>query len=249
MSLRIVLVEPAGARNVGAIARVMMNFGLNDWAIVRPRCDVLGDEARQMAVHAAALLPEAKIVDDLPSALVGCQRVAATTGQRELCDFSLESPAQVLPWLKSSPAALIFGREDSGLQRSELSLAQRYLSFATTDTYPSLNLAQAVGLCCYHYTCIPDDLSEELAIERSSQPEALPLAAFEQLHGYTRDLETLLLRVGYLHPHTAASRMEKIRAIAHRASLSAEEVALLRGMVRQLNWALNRSANTTPPQN
>ncbi|AZB72792.1 RNA methyltransferase [Synechococcus elongatus] len=244
MSLRIVLVEPAGARNVGAIARVMMNFGLTDWAIVRPRCEVQGEEARQMAVHAAALLAQARIVEDLPSALLGCERVVATTGQRDLSDLPLEAPTQVMPWLRQGPAALVFGREDSGLQRSELSLAQRYLTFPTTAAYPSLNLSQAVGLCCYHYACVPDG-AEAIASECSH--ETPPLAAFEQLHGYTRDLETLLLRVGYLHPHTAASRMEKIRAIAQRATLSTEEVALLRGMVRQLNWALDQDKERDRP--
>lgn len=239
MSLRIVLVEPAGARNVGAIARVMMNFGLSDWAIVRPRCDIHGDEARQMAVHAAELLEQATLVEDLPSALAGCQWVAATTGQRDLRDLPLESPAQILPWLRQGPAALIFGREDSGLQRSELSLAQRYLTFPTNPAYPSLNLAQAVGLCCYHYACLPEADAPAVPQVECSPAPAVP-AAFEQLHGYTSDLEALLLRVGYLHPHTAASRMEKIRAIAQRSALTAEEVALLRGMVRQLNWALNQ---------
>ncbi|ABB57632.1 RNA methyltransferase [Synechococcus elongatus] len=245
MSLRIVLVEPAGARNVGAIARVMMNFGLSDWAIVRPRCDIHGGEARQMAVHAAALLEQAVLVDNLPSALEGCQWVAATTGQRDLRDLPLESPTQILPWLRQGPAALIFGREDSGLQRSELSLAQRYLTFPTDPAYPSLNLAQAVGLCCYHYACLSEADSRGVPQQESS-PAAVR-AAFEQLHGYTSDLEALLLRVGYLHSHTAASRMEKIRAIAQRSALTAEEVALLRGMVRQLNWALNQVPSSDRP--
>ncbi|NES89827.1 MAG: RNA methyltransferase, partial [Okeania sp. SIO2B9] len=45
--------------------------------------------------------------------------------------------------------------------------------------------------------------------------------------------------IGYLYPHTASSRMEKIRRLFNRAYPSTEEVAMLRGMIRQMNWALS----------
>ena len=48
----------------------------------------------------------------------------------------------------------------------------------------------------------------------------------------------LLLEVGFLLPHTAAARMNKVRDLLQRASIQAGEVALIRGMVRQLRWAL-----------
>ncbi len=73
-SLRIVLVEPAGPLNVGAIARVMKNMGLRQLVLVNPQCDPLGAEARQMAVHAPNILEQAQIVATVPDALVGCQR-------------------------------------------------------------------------------------------------------------------------------------------------------------------------------
>jgi tRNA/rRNA methyltransferase len=54
--IHLILVEPAGARNIGAIARVMKNMGLRQLRLVNPQCDHCGDEARHMAVHAAELL-------------------------------------------------------------------------------------------------------------------------------------------------------------------------------------------------
>ena len=44
--------------------------------------------------------------------------------------------------------------------------------------------------------------------------------------------------MGFLLPHTAAARMNKVRDLLQRASIQAGEVALIRGMVRQLRWAL-----------
>jgi tRNA/rRNA methyltransferase len=56
------------------------------------------------------------------------------------------------------------------------------------------------------------------------------------------DAQNLLLNVGFLHPHTAHARMAKLRALLQRAQISSDEVALVRGMVRQLRWASERGA-------
>ncbi len=148
--IRIVLVEPAGALNVGSVARVMKNMGLAHLVLVNPQCDRLGFEARQMAVHAADVLEAAQVVGSLPEALQGCQKAIATTGRdRTTLNLTVEPPRVALPWLLDAPAALIFGREDSGLTNEELNYAQRWIQIPSQPAYPSLNLAQAVAICCY----------------------------------------------------------------------------------------------------
>ncbi|EDX86941.1 RNA methyltransferase, TrmH family, group 1 [Synechococcus sp. PCC 7335] len=71
--------------------------------------------------------------------------------------------------------------------------------------------------------------------------EDQPRANLEEIERYYEHLESLLLQVGYLLPHTSASRMRKIRQLLHRASPTSHEVALLRGMIRQIEWALSHS--------
>lgn len=63
-------------------------------------------------------------------------------------------------------------------------------------------------------------------------------ASLDILEGYYQQLESLLLKIGYLYPHTAASRMEKLRQIYNRTGLQTKEVAMLRGILRQVEWAL-----------
>ena len=70
-SVRIVLVEPAGDRNIGAISRVMKNFGLQQLILVNPQCDPHSEDAQHMAVHAAEVLAAAQIVPTLKEALKG----------------------------------------------------------------------------------------------------------------------------------------------------------------------------------
>jgi tRNA/rRNA methyltransferase len=330
-NIRIILVEPAGPLNVGSVARVMKNMGLHQLVLVNPQCDYLGEEARLMAVRAADILENASVVESLPSALVGCTRAIATTGDdsRSL-PTQLENPADALPWLKEAPSALIFGREDCGLTNAELNYAQRLIRIPSSDAYTSLNLAQAVAVCCYELyreegssatdsvtdltdvtdrsqkeevgrkksegrsqkeegssatdsvtdltdvtdrsqkeevgrkseegrgkeeedasfpgsaSSIPDatdNLStnnqEQLTTSQTENPAiTLNSATFENLEGYYQQLETLLLKIGYLHPHTAASRMEKFRRLYNRAYPTVDEVAMLRGILRQVEWAM-----------
>jgi tRNA C32,U32 (ribose-2'-O)-methylase TrmJ len=61
----------------------------------------------------------------------------------------LEDPAEALPWLLEAPSALIFGPEDCGLTNAQLNRAQRLIRIPSSDAYTSLNLAQAVAICCY----------------------------------------------------------------------------------------------------
>jgi tRNA/rRNA methyltransferase len=224
---------------------VMKNMGLTQLVIVNPQCDVNGEEATRMSVHAIDLLQSAKIVPDLPTALAGCTRVIATTARERAIPTLLETPRQALPWLVETDelTALIFGREDSGLTNAELNYATRYLRIPVGSEYSSLNLAQAVGVCAYELQMCLNSIELESQDLRLQIPQQLDLAPVELVEGYYQQLETLLLKIGYLLPHTAAHRMEKIRRLYNRSQLSPNEVALLRGILRQVNWAIDPKAS------
>jgi tRNA/rRNA methyltransferase len=225
----------------------MKNMGLRNLVLVNPHCDPLGPEARQMAVHAADILEAAQQVESIPAALVGCYRAIATTA-RPRSAAALEHPRQALPWLLDTPSALIFGPEDRGLNNEELNYAQRFIGIPSHPDYPSLNLAQAVAVCCYELyqlTQFSDSIQSVQPAPAEHQP-AEPLASIDALEGYFQHLETVLLDIGFLFPHTAASRMQKIRQIFGRSQLSIPELALLRGILRQTAWATQRNA-TDPP--
>ncbi len=261
--IRVVLVEPAGPLNVGSVARVMKNLGLRQLVLVNPKCNPVGGAARLMAVRGIDLLQAAQVVPSLAEALQACRRVVATTGRdRTALSTPLEPPRRVLPWLVppiGGSAAIVFGREDSGLSNDELNLAQRWLHIPSSDDYASLNLAQAVAICCYELSLAASDEerprspSATLEAEPPSLPAASPAASLseplaprQQLEQYFADLQDLLLHTGYLQPHTAHSRMEKLRQLVNRAYPTESEMAMLRGMVRQGRWALHQRPETLP---
>ena len=247
MSLAVVLVEPAGPLNVGSVARLCANFAIEQLRLVAPRCDHRGPEARQMAVHGEALLEQATLYPDLAAAIADCQRVVATSGRIETESLPLSEPGPALSWLCQSNsgrgssdnamAALVFGREDRGLSNPELLQAGRVVRLATSEAYASLNLSHAVAIC----------LHELQACRTQPPPSATNPTAGDgdlcnrgALEAALADAEALLLEVGFLYPHTAAARMAKLRALLQRAQVREPEVALLRGMVRQLRWAAQR---------
>jgi len=242
-NIRVVLVEPAGALNVGSIARIMKNMGLTRLVLVNPKCDLASDEARQMAVHAVDVLENAEITDSLPMALSGCQQAIATTVRARSVPIVLELPSVVLPTLLTPnlESALIFGAEERGLSNEELKYAQRFICIESNPDYPSLNLAQAVAICVYQlYQGWLKMSSDDLAVApvATLASEIIPNnAPIEVLEGYYQDLEAMLLEIGYLYPHTAPVKMEKFRRLYNRANLLPEEVAMLRGILRQIRWA------------
>jgi tRNA/rRNA methyltransferase len=217
-----------------------------------------------MAVHAVDVLETAQIVESIPVALAGCQQAIATTVRSRSVPIVLESPAIVLPELlvPNIQSALLFGAEDRGLSNDELKYAQRFICIESNPDYPSLNLAQAVAICVYQLYqfyrldqgCV--ETSKETSSGNGlSAPDISPSisppvtaaipnhatnATIEVLEGYYQDLEAMLLEIGYLYPHTAPVKMEKFRRLYNKANLQPEEVAMLRGILRQIRWATNK---------
>ncbi|NJL92061.1 MAG: RNA methyltransferase [Coleofasciculaceae cyanobacterium SM2_1_6] len=266
--IRIILVETGGALNLGSVARVMKNMGLSNLVLVNPQCDRNSDEAQHMAVHGKEVLDKAQIVPDLPTALTGCSRAIATTSEPRSLSTPLEPLRTTLPWLgeTNQPTALIFGREDRGLSNIELSYAQKFVAIPAHGDYPSLNLAQAVAICCYElyqlsleslsyqdsqdsqdsqYSRSPLSLSPVASAMISQTPaekslDRTTLVSLDALEMYYQQLETILLKIGYLYPHTAPAKMIKFRHLFNRVNLAPEELAMMRGVLSQVEWAVRQ---------
>ena len=241
----LVLVEPAGPLNVGSVARLCANYEISQLRLVAPRCDQNDPQARLMAVRGGQQLAAAQCFERLADALADCGRVLACSGRREQQERPHLAPAEALAWLlqpQMGPAnvALVFGREDHGLHNDELDQAGRLLRIPTGPSYGSLNLSHAVAICLATLEQQRQNTVPSSAVSTSALP---PQGALEAT---LTDAEALLLEVGFLYPHTARARMAKLRQLLLRAEASADDVALLRGMVRQLRWASRHGSSDGP---
>jgi tRNA/rRNA methyltransferase len=146
----------------------------------------------------------------------------------------VESPRTLAPQIVSLAAnnrvALVFGPEESGLTNEDLRICHRLVTIPTSPSYASLNMAQAVLLCCYEVF---------LAAREEKLPPECSLAVAEQQELMYERLKQALLQVGFLHKDNPEHIMFALRRIFGRAGLEERDVRILLGMARQIEWYAN----------
>ena len=160
----IVLVEPQHPGNVGAVARVMSNFGCDELVLVGG-CEI-DDDAKARAKAGRPLLETARRAASLKKALAEAPVSVATSGIVPEGDNRWQRaphPIQELAeLLDGRQPALVFGRENHGLDRGELALCDLTIQVPTNPEHPVLNLSHAVGIVLYElfrttFFCAPTD--------------------------------------------------------------------------------------------
>ena len=153
MKAVVILVNPKYSGNVGAIARNMMNFGVNELRIVGDR-SILNDEAYIRAVHAKEVLNNAKFYNNLEDAIKDIDFVVGTSGaisgDRNIKRVPI-TPRELAEKHKTlnGTMGIVFGREDDGLSNKELELCDLFVSIPTSKEYPIMNLSHAVSVILY----------------------------------------------------------------------------------------------------
>lgn len=234
---KIVLVETLGAINLGSVARLCENYGINELRLVAPQCDPNDLEAIKMAVKGKQILKNASIFQTLIDAIADCPRIIATCGRIDHGEIPLQKTEDALDWLVSgpteTPTAIVFGREDRGLTNKELLLANKVFSINTSPSYPSLNLSHSVAIVLH-------ELNKHNQIKLNRGTAETPNPAFpKHLNDLIEDAKKLLLDIGFLLDHTSDARMQKIRSLLLRGEIQDKEISLIRGILRQVRWAIN----------
>lgn len=231
--LCVVLVEPQGPLNIGSVCRAMMNFGFSDLRLVNPVADHLCDDARRMAVKASGILEGARLFPDLPSALADCNLAYGTTRRfgkyREDFLHPDDAAGEFLPATEGGRVAWVFGREDKGLETSELDLCQRFVTIPTDDACPSMNLAQSVSICLYETTRVAARACGKTAGRKTT-------SSIDTLEAMYRHMRDTLTDIGFLDPQNPDHILRSFRRIFGRAGLNDREVRILRGLWSRLDW-------------
>ncbi|MCM2359792.1 MAG: RNA methyltransferase [Geobacteraceae bacterium] len=229
--IAIILVEPQNPGNIGMVCRAMKNMGLAELRLVNP-CQYIHPESHKFAVSARELLHNAKVFPSLLAALADSPLSVATTRRHGKYRQEIYTPVEVVgkvfPGLGSHRAAFVFGREDSGLTTDELSLCRWHATIPSSDEYGSLNLAQAVLIFCYEIF----KAGGEVHPVRERQ-----IAGVTETEEMLEHMEQSLLRIGFLNPQNPAHIMRTFRRLIARAEPDSREVAMLQGMMSQIDWA------------
>lgn len=228
MQLHIVLVAPARPENVGAAARAMKTMGFTSLRIVDSEAH-LQPAARWVAHGAGDILDGVQTYPTLAQALADVDFTVATTARSRARFHYYCTPQQLLGQLGErsqwvNQAALVFGREDSGLTNEELELADLLTGVPMQADYPSLNLGQAVMVYCYQ-------LSELMSVKAPQET----MANEGQLRALRQRAEGLLGALG-------VSDDQKLRDWLHQrlGALPQRDTAMLHTLLHDIEKKLTK---------
>jgi tRNA/rRNA methyltransferase len=243
--VRFVLVEPSHAGNIGACARAVRSMGFTRLCLVRPQVPQFRSvpEARALAAGALDVLQQAQEYANLAEALQGVHLAFATTGYarehaavpldvraaaREAAHGAFEQQAQV---------AFVFGPERTGLANADVRCCHHGCSIPADPLRGSLNLAQAAQVVAYEtrreflgFAGVADRPAPRRDhTQAAARPDAAP-ASVEQCEAMFVHLEQGLVALGYLDPQQPRHLMARVRRLFTRATPTATEVDILRGI-------------------
>ncbi len=251
----IVLVEPQHPGNVGSTARAMKNLGLRELTVVAPASFDL-ERARWMGSGAHDVLTSARFVATVDEALAGFTWAVGCTARTRKWRWPVMDPDQVAehvftPARDGRPprSAVLFGREDMGMDNHSLERCQAILRIPT-DGAPSLNLAQAVLLVCSALQRAARARGWDGDERRLAQPQDTgPLdptggptrpgpAPLEQQRQVVEQAVAFLGRTAYMRNKNDPQVAVLLATLLQRAQPTQAELNILRGMLRKSRWSL-----------
>ncbi len=240
--IRIVLVETTHPGNIGAAARAMKNMCLERLYLVAPHRFPCAD-ATARAAGADDLLSRAVVCTTLDEAIAACRIVIGTSARpRSIAWPEIEPRAcaeKLVREAATTQAAILFGREHSGLTNEELDRCHYLLKIPCNQKFSSLNIAAAVQIITYELLIAGEKETE------TTTPSLSPLAPSHQLESFYRHLQQTLFDIGFLHPDKTGSIMRRLRRLFNRTQLETKEIDILRGI---LSAAQGRATVRIPKQ-
>lgn len=241
-NIRVVLVGTLYSGNVGSVCRAMANMGISDLVLAGPQIFDGWTDAAKMAVHATDILGARREVASLAEAVADCAAVVGTTARGGLYRQHVKTPRELAPELLKLAAdgkvALVFGREDKGLFNDEIGLCTHLIRIPVHPDYASLNLAQAVLLCCY-------ELYGALGTYEPPVEKSPPAVAAHKLKLMEMWREMLLL-IGFMKEDKSDHMMQGVQRIFSRGVYSEDDVAIMMGVARQADWAAKHGPGVKP---
>lgn len=139
-----------------------------------------------------------------------------------------ESGEKLATQALNGPVAIVFGRENHGLNNEELQKCNYHVAIPANPEYSSLNLAQAVQIICYEARIAHLNMDK-----KSEEVIEYPLAADQER--FFEHLENTLSATGFIIKNHPGQVMVKLRRLFSRARIEAPEMNILRGILTSID--------------
>lgn len=220
--------------NIGAVARIISNFGLRNLRIVSPRDGWPNAKAEQVAAHGLEIISDAQVYNSLREAVADLHYVVASTANHRNMDKPVQYLRDAVPQIAThifsgNRVGLMFGRESSGLNNEELSIADLIATIPTSHHNPSLNLSHAVALVTYELSNISSDYN---VIPISNKREE---ATKEEVSCLLKHLDEALSSSNFFQVASKKyTMMMNIRNMVIRMQPTKQDIRTLQGMIKAL---------------
>ncbi len=242
----VVLVEPQDDINIGNTVRACKNFGITHIRLVSP-ASADPERIKISAPKAGDVITLIERFDSVDEALADCTFVAAMTARsrRASSSWTVVEPRSVakdvVAAAETGRAAIVFGREDSGLPNEVLDRCHVIVTVPTNPNYSSLNLGQAVLLLVWEIFREAEHVKIEGpdndAYEKSHHQPA-PMARLEPMFAQA---ERALSAIEFFKTGSSWHVMRTVRAVFLRAGLDMREAALWHGVFSEIEAYMKRT--------
>lgn len=228
--LHVILVGTEDPGNIGAIARLMANFGVSNLLLIDPSANALDIEAIRRAKHAKEILEKAPLVTkevlsqfDL---LIGTSGVRGTETNFKRLPISARACAEKIASLEGKHhVGLVFGSESKGLSNEILAACDLTVGIPTKEEYPSMNLSHAVAIVLYE--C-------HLATRKNTP---LPSLEAKQKQAFLYLIESCAKKSGYLETQNLLVAMKHLLATSQ---ITEKELNSMFGFLRSIEENLTK---------
>ncbi len=244
-NVKVVLVNTSHPGNIGASARAMKNMGLSNLALVQPK-DFPSGVAVGRAASAVDILESAEIFDSLEQAVSDCALVICASARSRKIPWPMltpeESATKILKEVNANKVAIVFGREDAGLNNDELQLGHFHVQIPAEENCSSLNLAAAVLVICYElYKLSLRSNSKELIKDQDHWDQKL--ATNGEVEYFYKHLERVMIAIDFHDPENPRQLIQRVRRLFNRIRIDVMEMNILRGILSNVENAINKKEN------
>ncbi len=217
--------------NLGAVARVMANFGLGQLILSDPLTYALR-EADKLAIKGARVLEGLRLCRTLDEALADCVFAVGTTSRAQVKGRTPLTPEAAVTALATRAAGgkvgLVLGGEKRGLSDEELERCHEILVIPTSDEQPSMNLSHAAAVLLY--------LCARAFQTPGAEPAAVPEepARLQTLQALEAVMRSTLLACDFLNPQAPDHVLRELSRSLVKGGVSQREAQLWLTAFKQL---------------
>lgn len=237
-NIKIVLVNTSHPGNIGAAARAMKNMGLSQLVLVQPE-DFPSGVAIGRSASAVDVIENAVVLESLEEAIADCSLVIGTSARSRKIPWPMVTPEscaeKIVGESSTSKTALVFGREDAGLNNDELQLCNFHVQIPTNPYCSSLNLAAAVMVICYELFKA-DTASVPAVVKEEDEFWDQEKATGEQVEHFYEHLERVMIKIKFHDPENPRQLMQRMRRLFSRIRIDVMEMNILRGILSNIEY-------------